>query len=86
MVSDQPLGLVAQPQGTTVNKTHIASTGVGAGFLALGINLFFPNLHLTPDQMAYLVGVLPSVAMGLLAGAEVVWPKLVPVVSAVTKA
>jgi hypothetical protein len=58
-----------------VNKTHIAGSGVGAGFIALGINIFFPHANLTPDQMAFLVGVLPSAAMGSIAALEVVFPK-----------
>ncbi len=69
-----------------VNKTHVASTGVSSGFLALGINLFFPRLHLSPDQMAYIVGLLPAMAMGFVAAIETAWPHSAPVISAAEKA
>jgi len=59
-----------------VNKTHLAGTGVAAGFFALGLNLFFPHWHLTPDQMAFLTGVLPTAAMAVLIAVEVVFPKI----------
>lgn len=66
-----------------MNKTHVSVAGAGAGFLAIGISLFFPKLGLNADQMAFIVGALPATAMGALAGLEVVFPKLVPVVNAV---
>ena len=59
-----------------VNKTHLAGTGVAAGFFALGVNLFFPHWHLTPDQMGFLTGVLPTAAMAVLIAVETVFPKV----------
>ena len=69
-----------------MNKLHVTSAGVGASFLALGINLFFPKLNLTPDQMAFIVGVVPGVVMAAVKVLEVVFPKTSAVFGAIEAA
>jgi hypothetical protein len=67
-----------------MNKVHVTSAGVGASFLALGLNLFFPKLNLSADQMAFIVGVVPGVVMTAIKVIEVVFPKSKAVIDAVT--